>query len=133
VNLHDTVLIDTSAWIEFLRGTDSPACNQVDNLLDSSIATCDPIRMEILAGATSEENLSDLRALLARATTVPVGPEHYDMGATLYRRARARGLTVRSTTDCLIAAIAIDHGIPLLTADRDFRSLAQVSDLILAH
>lgn len=127
------ILIDTSAWIEFLRDTNSDVCNRVDDLIDSSIATCDPIRMELLAGATSAENLGDLRALLARTTVLSTHPEHYEMASSLYRSARSRGLTVRSTVDCLIAAIAIDHGLPLLTADRDFAFLAQVSDLILAR
>ncbi len=45
------ILIDTSAWIEFLRDTGSPACRAVDELLDGDIAVCDPIRMELLAGA----------------------------------------------------------------------------------
>ena len=102
-------------------------------LIDSSVATCDPIRMEILAGATSAENLGELRALLARTTVLHTHPEHYEMAASLCRNTRISGLTVRSTVDCLIAAIAIDHGLPLLTADRDFASLAQVSDLILAR
>lgn len=127
------ILIDTSAWIEFRRDTNSDVCNRVDDLIDSSIARCDPIRMELLAGATSADNLGDLRALLARTTVFSMHPEHYEMASSLYRSARSRGLTVRSSVDCLIAAIAIDHGLPLLTADRDFAFLAQISDLILAR
>ena len=127
------ILVDTSAWIEFLRGTGSPACERVDELLTAEIAVCDPIQMEILAGARSESHLADLRALLARATLLPTLPVHYEQAAALYRRARASGVTVRSLVDCLIASVAIDHQVPVLHADRDFDALAAVSPLTLAH
>lgn len=123
------ILIDSSAWIEFLRDTGSPACERVDALVDADIATCDPIRMEILAGARSDAQLADLRALLARATLLPTTPAHYEQAAAVYRRARWSGFTVRRLTDCLIAAVAIDHGVPLVHADRDFDAIAQVSPL----
>jgi len=48
------ILIDTSAWVEFLRDTASPACARVDELLDADIVTCHPIRMEVLTGARDE-------------------------------------------------------------------------------
>ena len=49
------ILIDTSAWVEFLRNTASPTCIRVDVLLGTDIATCHPIRMEVLAGARDDE------------------------------------------------------------------------------
>ena len=54
------ILIDTSAWVEFLRDTGSAVCNRVDALLDDEIATCHPVRMEVLAGARDEQHLKDL-------------------------------------------------------------------------
>lgn len=123
------ILVDSSAWIEFLRGTGSPACERVDALLDDDVAICDPIRMEILAGARSEGHLADLRALLGRAIVLPTASQHYEQAAGLFRRARASGFTVRRLVDCLIGAVAIDHGVPLLHADRDFEALARVSPL----
>jgi predicted nucleic acid-binding protein len=68
------ILVDTSAWVEFLRDTGSPICMRVDALLGGAIATCDPIRMEVLAGARDESHLDDLRRLLARATVIDVVP-----------------------------------------------------------
>lgn len=123
------ILVDSSAWIEFLRDTDSPSCRKVDSLLGGDIAICDPIRMEVLAGARSEAHLADLRALLARASTLPTQPRHYEMAAVLYRNARSSGITVRRIIDCLIAAVAIDHDAVLLHADRDFDGLARTSAL----
>lgn len=126
------ILIDSSAWIEYLRGTGGPACERVDALLNSDVAVCDPIRMEILAGARSDTHLADLRGLLARAVTLPTAPAHYERAAALYRTARGSGLTIRSLTDCLIAAVAIDHGLAVLHADRDFDALSRVSPLVIA-
>jgi len=60
-------LIDTSAWVEFPRNTQSDVCLQVDALLADEIAICDAVRMEVLAGARDELQLGGLRRLLARA------------------------------------------------------------------
>ena len=96
------ILIDTSAWIEFLRDTGSPVCNRVDALLAEDIAICDAVRMEVLAGARSEQHLQQLRRLLARATVLPTGPIDYDHAAAIYRQCRGEGETVRKLIDCLI-------------------------------
>jgi len=100
------VPVDTSAWIEVLRGTDSSACGEADWLLgrDDAIAVSDLIRMEVLAGARDEQHLRDLRGLLARARVVTVLTEDFDTAATLYRTCRSHGDTVRKPIACMIAA-----------------------------
>ena len=123
------ILIDTSAWVEFLRATDTCTDVAVQAALAGEIATCDPVRMELLAGARSEQELSNLRSLLSRAVHLPTASSDYEEAALLYRRARASGLTVRRQIDCLIAAIAIRHSMALLHADRDFTSIAECSAL----
>ena len=125
------ILVDTSAWIEYLRGTGSPACTAVRDVLAAEVAVCDPVRMEVLAGARSETHVADLRRLLARATVLPTAAQHYEEAAQLFRAARARGLTVRRMIDCLIAAVAIDFDVPVLQADRDFEAIAAASRLTL--
>ena len=79
------ILVDTSAWIEFLRDTGSPTCARVDELIGEEFAICDPIRMEVLAGARDESHLLALRRLLARATALPTEPTDYEDAAALYR------------------------------------------------
>ncbi|MBA2752042.1 MAG: PIN domain nuclease [Actinobacteria bacterium] len=125
-------MIDTSAWVEFLRDTGSAACTRVEALLGAEIAVCDPIRMEVLAGARDEAHLGRLRRLLATARAVPTGPAHYDGGAALYRLCRLQGETPRRMLDCLIAAVAVDAGIPVLHADGDFDVLARHTALKVA-
>ncbi len=125
------ILVDTSAWIEFLRDTGSPVCVRVDQLLDADLATCDPIRMEVLAGARDESHLNDLRRLLARATVLPTHETAYEDGAALYRACRRSGETVRKLMDCLIAAVAIGAGTPILHADADFEAIARHTPLLV--
>ena len=121
--------VDTSAWIEFLRDTGSPVCQRVDDLLATEIATCDVVRMEVLAGARDEQHLQQLRRLLARASTLPTEPVDYDAAVALYRTCRQRGHTVRKLIDCLIAAVAIRGNVPVLHRDADFDILAQHTPL----
>jgi predicted nucleic acid-binding protein len=123
------ILVDTSAWVEFLRDTGSAVCTSVDDLLDGDIATCDPVRMEVLAGARAENHLADLRRLLARASSVAAEPKDYEAAAALYRTCRRSGETVRKLIDCLIAAVAIRVDAPILHADSDFDVLARYTPL----
>ena len=123
------ILIDTSAWVEFLRGTGSPVCDRVDLLLGADIAVCHPVRMEVLAGARHETNLRELRRLLARASIIPTEAADFEEAASLFRACRRRGETVRKMIDCLIAAQAIRAGATLLHADADFDVLARHTPL----
>lgn len=123
------ILIDTSAWIEFLRDTGSPVCERVDALLEVETAVCDPIRMEVLAGARAEQHLRKLRGLLARASILPTEPVDYEEAAVLYRRCRSEGETVRRLIDCLIGAVAIRAGAAVLHCDSDFDVLARHTPL----
>ena len=126
------ILIDTSAWVEFLRDTGSATCNRVEILLESKIAICDVVRMEVLAGAIDERHLHNLRRLLARATILPTEPIHYDDAAALYRLCRRKGETVRKLIDCLIGAVSIRANTPILHNDTDFNVLARHTDLKIA-
>ena len=126
------IIVDTSAWIEFLRDTGSKVCNTVDDLLGADLAICDAISMEVLAGARNEQHLAQLRGLLARATLVPIIAEDYDQAAALYRTCRRNGETVRKLIDCLIAAVVVRSNATILHADADFAVLARHTPLV-AH
>lgn len=119
------ILVDTSAWVEFLRDMPGPVGTRVNELLAGDIATCDPVRMEILAGARDENHLNDLRRLLARASVIETITADYEQAAALYRTCRRSGETVRKLIDCLIGAIAIRADVPVLHADSDFAVLAR--------
>ena len=118
------ILVDSSAWIEFFRRTGSPTAVRVRHALADGFATCDPVRLEVLAGARDGKHLSELRRLLSRGQDVPVGPSQYEEAASLYRQCRRQGRTVRKMMDCLIAAAAVSVDAAVLHQDADFDALA---------
>jgi predicted nucleic acid-binding protein len=126
------ILADTSAWVEYLRATGSPAHLRLRELVagEGELATTEVVTMELLAGAATQDEVVRLRRLLLRCQLLPVeGLADYEAAAELYRRCRAGGETVRSLTECLIAVVAIRHGAALLHRDLDFDVLARHTPL----
>lgn len=122
------ILADTSAWVEFLRGSGSPAHHRIRDLLErgEGLCTTETVIMEILAGASTGRDVADLRDLLNSIELVPCdGLADHETAAALYRQCRAAGATIRTMTDCLIAAIAQRIGASVLHRDRDFDALAE--------
>lgn len=121
-------LVDTSAWVEFLRASGSTTHRAVRRMLDRDepAHTTDVVVMEVLAGARDDDHRDRLRRLLARCEHVPVeGLGDYEAAAELYRACRGAGETVRALTDCLIAVVALRASLAVLHADRDFDVLAR--------
>lgn len=129
-----SVLVDSSAWIDYLQGTGGPGHVWIRRAIadDRPLSWTDPILAELMAGARDDEHAERLRSLLARGPLLAVaGLQDWEMAARLYRTARVHGRTIRSTIDCLIAAVSLRTGTPILAVDRDFPSLAAVSSLEL--
>jgi predicted nucleic acid-binding protein len=128
------VLVDTSAWIEFLRATGSPADRALTIALrdDAPRSITGVVLQEVLQGCRDEAHARDVLALLTGCAMVdPVSPATHDHAAMLFRRCRAAGRAVRGTVDCLIAAVALEHQLPVLAVDRDFLTLQAVCGLHL--
>jgi hypothetical protein len=129
-----TTLVDTSAWIEYLRDSDSEVCNTVDRLIgdDRSLATTDVVIMELLCGARSVERKREIWAFMNRCVMLPTRPLFdYEIAAELYTRCRRNGFNPANTNDLVIASVAIGKKVPLLAADLDFERIAAVSSLRL--
>jgi predicted nucleic acid-binding protein len=126
------ILVDTSAWIDFLRATERPAHRAVRQLLldEAELAITEPVVMELLAGARSSREAEDLVEQLLAFPLLPLeGLRDFEDAAHIYRTCREAGETVRSQIDCLIAVPAIRAGASLLHADRDFDVIARHTDL----
>lgn len=120
------ILADSSALVEFLRGTGSPASVAVrEGLKRDELAVCDVVRMELLAGAIDEWEFRRVSDLLDRVDHVAIVATDYDDAAMLYRECRRTGETVRKLVDCLIAAVAVRIESPVLHRDSDFDVLAR--------
>jgi predicted nucleic acid-binding protein len=129
------LLVDTSAWIEWLRATRSPA----DQLITAAYAqgwkltTSGVILQEVLQGCRTERHAQDVSRLLVGCDVVePVFPETFEHAAALFRRCRQAGRSVRGTVDCLVAALAMERDLVVLAHDRDFETLHAVCGLHLA-
>ena len=128
------MVVDTSAWVEYLRATGSPADAALTDAVRASddIGVPDVVRLELLAGAGTDAQVRDLQRLLGRFHAMPAAsPADHETAAALYRAARRTGATVRSLLDCLVAAAALRTDSPLLARDRDFEVIARVSPLRL--
>jgi predicted nucleic acid-binding protein len=124
------ILADTSAWVEYDRGTGSPVDRRVAELIEAGgeLAVTEPVVMEVLAGARDDRREVDLRRLLLRFELLPLDPaSDFDGAVRIYRRCRAAGVTPRGMIDCMIAAVAWRGEATLLAHDAD---LAHVGDVI---
>ena len=131
-----TTLLDTSAWVEYLRATGSQVNVAVRSMVGSpghAIATTDVVIMELLSGAQDPKQRSRLWALMNRCLMIPTRPLFdYEVAAELYTRCRQSGFTPSNSNDLLVAAVAIGREVPLLAADSGFERIASVSSLRLA-
>ncbi len=120
-------LIDSCVWIDWLKQRQTASTQKLDDWLDKGKVRLVPvIAQELLHGARGERELEILRQRFLTMPCLPVTLDTHLMAGELYARCRWRGVTIRSPHDCLIAASAVEHGVPLLTLDRDFLAIAQV-------
>ena len=123
------VLIDTSAWIEYLRATGSAAAVEVRRLLtsDTEIVVCEPIAMEILSGAVRADSYAKLQRLVDGLPSLKLDDTiDFRSAAAIFRNAR---LSIRNVNDCLIAALAIRHDVELVHSDADYDVIAGITPL----
>lgn len=128
------ILVDTSAWVEYDRATDSAVDRRLTNLIrtDGPVAVTEPVVMEILAGARSDQQESDLGRLLLRFQLLRFDSAADFTGAVrIYRRCRSAGVTPRGMVDCMIAAVARREGAAVLTSDVDFNHIARIVGIAL--
>lgn len=129
------ILVDTSVWIDFFTLRDNPQTGALKALADrgDDICICGPIAMEILQGIRSDRQVKLILSHLRILTWLPMDPDVYLAAAEIHRKARRRGITIRQTVDCMIAACAIHHNALLLHKDRDFNLIARITPLKLPN
>jgi len=129
------VIIDTTIWIDYLRGVHNKETNYLDRELGRQpFGLTDLILCEILQGITDEKSftrvLHDLRNFELFETG---GADLAIEAARNFRRLRQHGYTVRKTIDCLIATFCLQHGHSLLHRDRDFDHFEGLLGLTVVH
>ena len=123
-------LVDTSVWIDYLRGRAGPHIDFLRDLLENPLAVVitHSIYLEILRGARDEASFDRLREYFGgqRFATLEDPLTSHEAAARIYLDCRRRGVTVRSGFDCLIAQSAIEADLTVLHHDRDFGRIAAV-------
>ena len=116
------ILIDSSVWIDYFRGTSTRESDKLDSLLGTEpVSIGDLMLTEVLQGFNSEREFNQARALLTSLEVVPlVGQDIAIKAARNFRTLRAAGITVRNTIDTIIATRCIESRYALLFSDRDF-------------
>jgi predicted nucleic acid-binding protein len=127
----DTILIDTSVWINYFKDVDTNAnrflTNNITNII---LATCPTIIQEVLQGIVFDSDKRKVSSQFDILTKLIEDPYEIAIEASeLYRLLRKKGITIRKPNDCLIAVYAIRNKISLLHDDRDFHFITQHSSL----
>jgi predicted nucleic acid-binding protein len=123
------ILADTSAWVEYDRATGSSVDRRLEALIrvTGPVAVTEPVVMEVVAGARTDEREAQLRRLLGRFALLRFdSAADFDAAARIYRQCRRVGITPRGMVDCLIASVAYRHRATLLAADVDLSRVAGV-------
>ena len=129
------ILVDSSVWIDFFRGDDTPQVDRLDALLARErIGVGDLILTEVLQGFRTERDFDLARRTLGNFELVElVGADIALQAAKNFRILRGLGVTVRKTIDTVIATKCIEAGYPLLYSDRDFDPFAAHLGLQVAY
>lgn len=121
------ILVDSSVWIDYFRGTATPQADRLDELLGTvPLAVGDLILTEVLQGIAADREFNEARRLMSALEVVNLGGLDVAIEAARnYRRLRELGVTARKTIDTVIATRCIVDGLQLLHNDRDFDAFEQ--------
>ncbi len=128
------MVIDTSVWLDYLYYQQYPA---IDDYLDHYLGQNGPIEIlpviyqEVLQGMRTDKEYRRFQKNVTQFDfyyfSDPFEAAH--QAASLYRKCRQKGLTIRKPNDCLIAHYCLSYNLSLLTVDGDFNRIAQVLPL----
>jgi predicted nucleic acid-binding protein len=126
------IVVDTSVWIDVLNDVDTPAARTCVQLIEGGepVALTDVIFAEVLQGLSDDREATEVERHLRSFPVLRLASlDDFALAAELYRAARHKGITIRKTLDCLIAAPCVRANAPLLHADKDFDRLASCTAL----
>jgi predicted nucleic acid-binding protein len=112
------IAADTSAWIDYAKGTGSTRSRQLESCLsDGTLVMPSPVMFEVLSGPGLTKEAGQL---ILQLPTLDILPSYWERAGELRRTLLKKGLKARSM-DCLIAQNCIDHNVALIVADQDYR------------
>lgn len=128
------MLVDTSVWIDFFAARNTAQVLAVESSIDQRVdlCLCGVIFTEVLQGIRDDKQYKQTEAVFSNLIYLPMDQRTFLFAANIYRALRSRGIAIRNSVDCMIAAVCIEHQAELLHNDRDFDSIADVFGLQVA-
>jgi predicted nucleic acid-binding protein len=127
------ILVDTSVLIHFFKGADRESSRKFRIVLQRGIpfGINSLIFQEVLQGAGSEKEYLTLNKYLETQRFYHLRDpiDSFAKAAKIYLDCRKKGVTIRSTIDCVIAETALENDLFLLHDDKDFDAIAKVVPL----
>ena len=121
------ILIDSSVWIDYFLGRDTPQVEILDKSLGvRSVGVGDLVLTEVLQGFRDDKDYRIARSIMDELSVFEMlGKDLAIKSAENFRKLRKKGITIRKTADVIIATYCIEHGMPLLFSDKDFKPFVQ--------
>ena len=129
------ILIDTTVWIDFFSKRNSRQVVHLVKLIEQreELCLCGIVLTEILQGIKNPREYKQAEDLFGSLLFLSMTRDTFILAADIYRSLRTRGITIRKTLDCMIAAVAIEHKVPLLHNDHDFDPIAKFCGLAVCY
>ena len=121
------ILVDSTVWIDFLRGTDTLQTRKLEYCIHNrdDICCCGFVLTEVFQGIKDEKQLFATKRHFAGLVYLEDTRSTFELAAVIYRDLHKRGVTIRNSIDCLIAAVAIQTKVAFLENDRDYRYIGR--------
>lgn len=121
------ILVDSSVWIDYFLGRDTPQVEILDRSLGvRAIGVGDLVLTEVLQGFRDDKDYRIARLIMDELTVFDMlGKDLAIKSAENFRKLRKKGITIRKTADVIIATYCIEHEMPLLFSDKDFKPFVQ--------
>lgn len=117
------LLVDSTVFIDFFRGRETAQTSRLEQCFQNGddICYCGFVLLEVLQGIRDEKQLVVVKRQFENLIYLEDDRSTFELGATIYRELRRKGITIRNSIDCLIAATVIQHGVNFLENDRDYK------------
>lgn len=125
------VIVDTSVWIDFLKGRETKQVQKLEELLaeETDIFITGIIFQEILTGIKAKKERGEVRSELEHFVLVNPSLETHIQAAEIFDGCKKKGYAIRSIIDCLIASVALEYDLTVLENDRDYSFISEVYPL----
>ena len=121
------IIVDTTVWIDLFKNEETPQTEMLQHILNAGedICICGVILTEVMQGIREDRDYAKVASHFEAFLFLPMHRRTYEHAAQLYRTLRRKGITIRNSVDCMIAAVAIENDISLLHNDHDFVPISE--------